>query len=87
MEKHANVLRSKVRRFLILVLVVQTFSYCTVLYHDTKNKINNILCKTTTNYARYKHKSRFLSCPYLHYSIGLSAEFITDVDKSFVLMY
>ena len=63
MEKHTNVLRSKVRKFLTWVLVVQIFSYCNVLYHDTKNKINHILGKkwlitlvTSRNFAfRYPH--------------------------------
>jgi hypothetical protein len=45
MEEHANVLRSKVRKFLIWVLVVQIFIYCSVLYHETKNKINYFLGK------------------------------------------
>jgi len=50
-------------------------------------KLTTFLAKRTANYACYKQKFRFLSSPYLYYSIGLSAEFITDVDKSFVLMY
>jgi hypothetical protein len=86
MEKYTNVLRSKVRTFLTWVLVVQIFSYCTVLYYDTKNKINHMLGKKS-NYSCYKQIFRFSSSPYLPYTIGLSAEFITKVDKSFVLMY
>jgi hypothetical protein len=89
MEEHPNALRSKVCRFIMWVLVFQIFIYCTLLRHDTKNKINHILGKKKkANYAFYKQKCFFSSSPYLRYSIGLGAGFITvvHVDNSFVLM-
>ena len=52
-------------------------------------KLTTFWAKKTANYAFYKQKFRFLSSPYLRYSIGLSAGFITvvHVDNSFLLMY